>query len=31
MHMAAGLADCRKALVGTDLSMSLPFDTNGRR
>ena len=31
VHMAAGLADCRKALVGTGLSFSLPFDTNGRR
>ena len=31
VHMAASLADCRKALVGTGLSISLPFDTNGRR
>ena len=31
VHMAAGLADCRNALVGTGLSISLPFDTNGHR
>ena len=31
MHMAAGLAGCRKALVGTGLAISLLFDTNGRR
>ena len=27
MHMAAALASCRKALVGTGLSISLLFDT----
>ena len=31
VHMAAALAGCRKALVGTGLSISLLFDTNGRR
>ena len=31
MHMAAALAGCRKALVGTGLAISLLFDTNGRR
>ena len=31
VHMAAALAGCRKALVGTDLAISLPFDTNGYR
>ena len=31
VHMAASFADCRNALVGTGLSISLPFDTNGRR
>ena len=31
VHMAAVLAGCRKALVGTGLSISLLFDTNGRR
>ena len=31
MHMAAALAGCRKALVGTGLSISLLFDTNGHR
>ena len=31
VHMAAALADCRKALVGTGLGISLLFDTNGRR
>ena len=29
--MAAALAGCRKALVGTGLSISLLFDTIGRR
>ena len=29
VHMAAALAGCRKALVGTGWSISLPFDTNG--
>ena len=29
MHMAAALASCRKALVGTGLGISLFFDTNG--
>ena len=29
VHMAAALAGCRKALVGTGLAISLPFDTNG--
>ena len=29
--MAAALAGCRKALVGTGLAISLLFDTNGRR
>ena len=29
-HMAAALGGCRKALVGTDCTMSLLFDTNGR-
>ena len=29
MHMAAALASCRKALVGTGLGISLLFDTNG--
>ena len=28
VHMAAALAGCIKALVGTDLAISLPFDTN---
>ena len=28
MHMAAALAGCRKALVGTGLGISLLFDTN---
>ena len=31
MHMAAALAGCRKALVGTGWAISLLFDTNGRR
>ena len=31
VHMAAALAGCRKALVGTGLSISLFFDTNGCR
>ena len=31
VHMAAALAGCRKALVGTGLSISLLFDTNGHR
>ena len=31
IHMVAALAGCRKALVSTALSISLPFDTNGRR
>ena len=31
MHMAAALAGCRKALVGTGLVISLLFDTNRRR
>ena len=31
VHMAAALAGCRKALVGTNLGISLLFDTNGRR
>ena len=31
VHMAAALAGYRKALVGTGLSISLLFDTNGRR
>ena len=31
VHMAAALAGCRKALVGTGLDISLLFDTNGRR
>ena len=31
VHMAAALARCRKALVGTGLSISLLFDTNGRK
>ena len=31
VHMAAGLADCRKALVGTGLTISLAFNTNGCR
>ena len=31
VHMAAALAGCRKALVGTGLAISLLFDTNGRR
>ena len=31
VHMAAALAGCRKALVGTGLSISLLLDTNGRR
>ena len=30
VHMAAALAGCRKALVGTGLGISLLFDTNGR-
>ena len=29
VHMAAALAGCRKALVGTGLAVSLLFDTNG--
>ena len=29
MHMAAVLAGCRKALVGTDWAISLLFSTNG--
>ena len=31
VHMAAALAGCRKALVGTGWAISLLFDTNGRR
>ena len=31
VHMAAALAGCRKALVGTGLGIYLLFDTNGRR
>ena len=31
VHMAAALAGCRKALVGTGLNNSLLFDANGRR
>ena len=31
VHMAAALAGCRKALVGTGLAISLLFDTNGHR
>ena len=31
VHMPAALAGCRKALVGTGLSISLLFATNGRR
>ena len=31
VHMAAALAGCRKALVGTGLSISFLFDTNGCR
>ena len=31
VHMTAALAGYRKALVGTGLSISLLFDTNGRR
>ena len=31
MHMAAALACCRKAMVGTGLAISLLLDTNGRR
>ena len=31
VHMTAALAGCRKALVGTGLSISLLLDTNGRR
>ena len=31
MHMAAGLASCRKALVETGLAISFLFDTNGCR
>ena len=31
VHMAAALAGCRKALVGTGLSISLLLGTNGRR
>ena len=31
VHMAAALAGCRKALVGTGLSISLLFDANGHR
>ena len=31
VHMVAALASCRKALVGTGLSISLLLDTNGRR
>ena len=30
VHMAAALAGCRKALVGTSLAISL-LDTNGHR
>ena len=31
VHMAAALAGCRKALVGTGLGISLLFDTNRHR
>ena len=31
VHMAAAMAGCRKALVGTGLSISLLFDPNWRR
>ena len=31
VHMAAALAGCRKALVGTGLSISLLLDKNGHR
>ena len=31
VHMAAGLAGCRKALVGTGLAIFFLFYTNGRR
>ena len=31
VHMPAALAGCRKALVGTGLTISLLLDTNGRR
>ena len=31
VHMAAALAGCTKALVGTGLVISLLFDTNRRR
>ena len=31
VHMAAALAGCRKALVGTGSSISLLLDTNGLR
>ena len=31
VHMAAALAGCRKALVGTGWAISLLFDTNGHR
>ena len=31
LHMAAALAGCRKALVGTGIAISLLIDTNGRR
>ena len=31
VHMAADLAGCRKALVGTGLGISLLFDTNRHR
>ena len=31
VHMAAALAGCRIALVGTGFSISLLFDTNRRR
>ena len=31
VHMAAALAGCREALVGTVFAISLLFDTNGHR
>ena len=31
VHIAAALAGCRKALVGTGLGISLLFDTNWHR
>ena len=31
MHVVTALAGCKKALVGTGLSISLLFDTNGCR